>query len=282
MIKKLLATAMIFGLAACGGGGEYEHRMFSTFDATQSDQPGFTSTTSPPALNAQDSVRDQLRGKGDLAFQIPGAKDGNFVKYLPHLEEVAKHRDRFKWIYVFDEMFYSPQRGVEIGALEEQITEAALTVQWYGFKSAVSMMPDVILHPDFRMRNFKAFDVIAIDVYPSNITTDFGCNYYPSNPTANLLACSYYKLREMGYTGEIWYMYQAFGVPSDPKLRENLAMQRETIQNAPSIGINGLISFGYDMYPEYEAPLFGLKGTEYDALVSCAEWCLPQTIPTNR
>lgn len=194
-VKKLMSVALLSGLVACGGGGEYEYRMLSTFDATQSEQVGFTSTTSPPAYDAKESVESQLRGVGDIALQIPAVKDGNFRKVLPHLHEALKHRDRIKWIYVFDEMFYSPRGGVRIGEWEHEITEAALTVQWYGMKSAVSMLPEVILDRNFRLANMKAFDVIAVDVYPSNIgpgrEQELGCDPVTDNPGSNLLYCSF-------------------------------------------------------------------------------------------
>lgn len=263
---------MVIALTACGGGGDYDHRMTSVL-GTYSQERGFDSMTSPPAYDAQESISAQLQGDGDIAIQIPPARDGNFRPYLSHLVEATKHKDRIKWFYVKDEMFYSPVHGVQIGQFEDEITEAALTVKWYGLKSAVSMLPDVILSPAFKMKNINAFDVIAIDVYPSNITSNLGCDPVTNNPGSNLLYCSYQKLRALGFTGEVWYIYQAFGNPYDSKLREHLEQQRETIKDAPSIGVTGLVSFGLDMPATYEAPLYGLKGTNLENLVTCSDWC---------
>lgn len=274
--KKLLGiAALALGLAACGGGGDYDHRVISVFDINNADQAGFTGTTSPPADDAQESVANQLKGRGEIILQIPAVWDGNFAKYLPHLLEADKHHDRITTIYVKDEMFHTPRGGVQIGLYEQETTEAALAVQAHGFKSAVSILPQVILAPNFKLANMKAFDVIGVDVYPSQLAGDGNLNCAPvtDNPVSNLLYCSVEKLRTMGYTGEIWFLYQAFGDPRDPMLKQHLQQQRETILQAPTIGVNGLVSFGYDMYSTYEAPLFGLKGTSMDPLVSCAEWC---------
>jgi hypothetical protein len=266
MMKTTLFVLAVL-LSGCGGG--YETRMMVTWDATAPAEVGFDSTISPPGLDAAQSIASQLRAPGDLMLSVPGAKDGDYAPALEHLVEAAKH-ERFKWVYVHDEMFWTRDRGIVIGHLEDQITEAARYVKAYGLKSAVSILPEVVLHPDFRLKDPQVFDVIAIDVYPS-MGIDWnprGCRY-SENLYSTMLHCSIRRLRALGYTGEVWYIYQSFGLHGDAQLAQRLAMQRITIEEAPLMGVTGLVSWGYTYSSAYEPELYPLKGTPYAPLVNC-------------
>lgn len=277
MKTALLVLAVL--LSGCGGGG-YDVRMMVAWDATAPAEAGFDSSTSPPALDAAQSIASQLQAPGDLMLQVPGAKEGNYGPALAHLIEATRH-PRFKWVYVHDELFWTRERGIVIGHLEPQVTEAARYVKAHGLKSAVSILPEVVLHPDFRLADPGAFDVIGIDVYPS-MGVDWnprGCRY-SENLYSTMLHCAIRRLRALGFTGEVWYIYQSFGLHGDAQLAQRLAMQRITIEEAPLMGVTGLVSWGYTYSSPAEPELFPLKGTPYDDLVNCDRFaCGAMAVP---
>jgi hypothetical protein len=112
----------------------YEVRMQVQWDHGATQDAGFNASASPPVLDPVESVRLQLQAPGLIGLQIPNGSDGNFSPALPHLQEAARHKDRIKWVCVFDEMFWS-QGHIVIGYLEPQITQAALTGKAYGMKA---------------------------------------------------------------------------------------------------------------------------------------------------
>lgn len=278
-IFRVTLAVIVALLSGCGGGG-YDVRMMVTWDATAPAEVGFDSTISPPGADPVQSIAQQLLAPGDLMLSVPWTKDGNYGPALAHLIEASKN-DRFRWAYVYDEMFWTTD-GIRIGHLEDQITEAARYVQAYGLKSAVSILPEVVLHPDFKLKDPQAFDVIGIDVYPSmGIDWDpRGCSY-SENLYSTMLYCSIRRLRELGFTGEVWYIYQSFGRHGDTQLAQRLAMQRITIEEAPLMGVTGLVSWGYTYSSPYEPELFPLNGTPYAALVNCEVLaCGAMTMPS--
>jgi hypothetical protein len=178
--------------------------------------------------------------------------------------------------YVYDELFWSGT-GVEIGRHETAALGAAKTTRDAGLKPVVVILPDVILDPAFKVSDINAFDVIGIDVYPSIRPRDASqlgtCKYKDgANLYSSLLHCSVQKLRAQGYTGDIWYLYQGFGLHSLPvaELTAQLKKQRETIAAAADIGAVGLMSWGEFLgAPEIarEPDLYPLAGTPLAALL---------------
>jgi hypothetical protein len=273
MVPAFSALLLVLWAAVPAHAASYEVRMQVQWDHGATQDAGFNASASPPVLDPVESVRLQLQAPGLIGLQIPNGSDGNFSPALPHLQEAARHKDRIKWVYVFDEMFWS-QGHIVIGYLEPQITQAALTVKAHGMKSVISMLAEVILDRAFVLQNPNAFDVIAIDVYPSGgVGSRSATCAFNDNPYTTMLSCALQKLRGLGYTGQVWYAYQSFGSSRDPDLAQHLVTQRIAIEHGPYIGITGLISFGYHMPVSAETPFYGLRGTALDPLVNCITPC---------
>ncbi len=135
----------------------------------------------------------------------------------------------------------------------------------------------MILHPDFKLKDPGAFDAILIVNYPSiYINQDAGGCVMSVNVLTNLLACSIAKLKAIGFTGEIGYVYQCCGISPNgtplidtlaASLLDDLKTQRETIAAAPALGVTWLVCFGLYPWDRLTAPLYSGKGTPIEALV---------------
>jgi hypothetical protein len=221
-------------------------------------------------------IKNQMAVPGNLVLGTPPTKPGRLEVLQPYVAEAAKHPSRFKWVYLYDEMFWEGSVGgmhIDIGAHEQEIDSAARAVHAMGLKTIVTVLPDVAFDKNFRLAEPGAFDVIALDEYPSSRLADTAPCTFSANATVNRLHCAVERLRRAGYRGEIWYVYQAFVNRADAKLDEHLREQLEAIRVAPSLGIVGLVGFGYDVEFPAEPRLAQGKGTEYEALISCAAGC---------
>lgn len=274
MTRGALLFTIALGLAACGGAGgsqsDYATKLIVQSSPQQANGAGFNASAvfpELPELDAAKGVAQQLLAPGAVDVTLyPSTKGGNFQALPGYLQEAAKHADRARWVYVYDELFWESGR-IAIGAHEPEIVAAAHQVQQAGLKSSISILPEVILTPGFALQDPAAFDVIMIDAYPSlRFTADLsGCNF-TGNTNTQLLHCSVQKLRDAGFKGEVWYIYQAFGDSQDADLVAKLQQQRETIALAPSFGVTGLVSFGFYMKPN-PGPLYAGEGSPIASLV---------------
>ncbi len=278
--------ALAGALAGCGGGGEGD-RLPRAIRAMQNTQgaaqvfpvqmmtrlghsgpiemdDGFNASAITTDLqDIAESVRAQAAAPVDVALTFRYPKD---ITEYDHLEEywreVQKHPN-IKWVYLYDEMFWDGN-GIEIGRNEQAITRAARMVHSVGLKAAVSILPEVILDPKFAFGDINVFDVIAVDVYPSLGIDWRTVPSYAADPNLyfTMISQSVRKLRDMGYRGEVWYIFQAFGDPQDRDLAAHLQLQREALARAPSIGVTGAVAYGfYDQRANLPKPLYPAKGT---------------------
>jgi hypothetical protein len=284
-------------LASCGGGGgaspasappaqapqprasSYQHIALVNQTEDVLQLPGFdTSFLSVPPWVPDDpvtSVARQTAYPGDVGIVMsPEPKKAGFGNLGQYLAAASGHPN-VKYFYVYDEMFFE-NGAVSIGAREDEIDAAARTVQSAGYKAAVTIMANVILDRGFRLKDPGDFDAIAIDLYPSALlNTDTGGCTYNANPYTTLLYCSIQRLRAQGYTGQIWYAFQAFALKSESlaDLLPRLQLQQETIAQAPSLGVVGVIPYGLYWSLPPDSPFVPGHGSPFEPLVDCRSGC---------
>jgi hypothetical protein len=232
--------------------------------------PGFNASVVTTGLqDIAASVRAQAAAPADVALTFRYAKQvGEYDCLGEYWAEVRRHPN-IKWVYMYDEMFWEGNQ-IRIGYNEQAITKASRLVQSVGLRTAVSVLPEVVLDPNFAFGDINVFDVVAVVVYPS-LGIDWRAG--PERTDANLyfatLLASVRKLREMGYRGEVWYVFQAFGDPDDALLTEHLELQREALARAPAIGISGAVSFGFydDRHTNLPNGFYPGSGTDFEPLV---------------
>jgi hypothetical protein len=217
----------------------------------------------------QADVQAQMRLPGARMLVTTPTKGDAFDGFYRYLE-VAKLQQPggFRWAYVYDEMFWEGN-AVRIGAYESDIVAAARRAQAYGMKSTISMLPDVILDRNFRLSAPDAFDVIGIDVYQgveNRVAPPASCQVM-NNVYANLLWCSLQRLRQAGFKGEVWYIFQGFIDPRKGDATQFFALQNQVIALAGAHGISGVVNYGYAFDFPQEEPLARGKGSAYDALL---------------
>lgn len=266
MIKKIipLLISTSFMLISCGGEPEKTE--------TQKDIPKLESVLLPsndssfdlkdaPKHNIymlsnknqdpKESVKIQSEfSDKDAILYFGNTKFIGFEKTKDYVDEADANK--FKYAYVYDEVFWFDNK-IQIGKDEDKILELAKYIKNKNMKTVVSIMPYVILDDKFNLKEINTYDVIAIDVYPSMMPTKDTKNCkYNENIYTNLLYCSQKKLHDLGYKGEVWYVYQAFGMHEEniSSLIENLKIQRNTINEVHNFGITTVVPFGYYLSKE--------------------------------
>lgn len=220
------------------------------------------------------SVLAQSRLGGNVMLWAGFTKGEGFDRFPAFVEQARKYPN-ITHAYVYDELFWTGQETV-IGLDEAAILQAAQLARAAGLKTVVTLMPDVVLDPAFRLADGNAFDAIGLDVYPSarpHIVSQLGTCRYSDNLYSNLFYCAARKLRAQGYTGQIWYVYQAFGSHQETadQLRRELTLQRETINDAARLGADGIVPWGLHLGAEQIAAepfLYQLAGTDLEGLVA--------------
>lgn len=290
----LLAFAF---LASCGGGGggaspgpapaqapqvrvssyQYAALVNQTEDVMQVPGFGISFLSVPPWVpdDPVTSVQRQSSFAGDVGIVVsPAPKKVGFGNLGAFLTAASGHPN-IKYFYVYDEMFFE-NGAVSIGAKEDAIDAAARTVRAAGYKATATIMANVILDAGFRLKEPNDFDVIAIDLYPSALLNgDTGGCTYNQNPYTTMLYCSVQKLRAQGYTGQIWYAFQAFALKSEApaELLPRLRLQQETIAQAPSLGVVGIIPYGLYWSLPPDSPYVPGHGSFFESLVDCSGGC---------
>lgn len=153
------------------------------------------------------------------------------------------------WQYIYDEMFWGAGLTIDIGLDEAAINTTAATVRAAGFLATVSILPGVIMDASFALVSPNSLDVIGIDIYPSGFLIENPSlqAYYnaQANPYISILEDAKNKLRQLGFLGEIWYIYQdgddTWWVPQMTPTQKQL--QYEAVKWAPYNGIPGLVSY---------------------------------------
>lgn len=217
------------------------------------------------------NVLAQSRLPGEVILWAGFTKGEGFSRFPAFLAEARKYPN-IRYAYIYDEKDWDGARYVP-GLHQSAIYQAADQARAAGLRPVITIMPDVILQPDFSL-DVNRFDVIGIDIYPSGRPSGMpaldACQI-SANPMSNLLGCGIAKLRRMGFTGKAFYVYQAFGVHSDHNLLSGLSLQREMIDSARALGADGVMPYGlYFGAAELAAEpnLYPLAGTALEALVT--------------
>ena len=218
------------------------------------------------------SVAEQSLLPGKVLLTVGPTRTSGFADFSKYLQEAVKYPN-VQYIYLYDELFWTGN-SIAIGKDEAETLAAARLAHAVSLKTVVTILPYVVLDPAFTLADSNAFDVIALDLYPSMVWSGNhlgGCRYN-DNLQTNLLYCSIRKLRLTGFKGEIWYVYQAFGVNTKPleTLKVELAAQRDTIAAAPGFGVTGLVPFGLYLTADQIAQepfLFQGQGSAIEPLV---------------
>lgn len=222
------------------------------------------------------SVAEQSKQPGDIVLWTGDTKDEGFENFKAFIDEACQYAG-IRYVHVYKEMFWENPGFLALGARESQIASAANYAKVKGLEPIISLMPDVILNPDFSLKRINVYSAILIIDYPSiNPTIRLNdmvvaCSY-SKNLTTNLLYLSVQKLRALGFVGEVWYIFQAFGLSTltSDVLTRDFLQQCETIEDAKNIGVTLVIPYGLylgDSDLEANPALFQGKGTIYEALI---------------
>lgn len=203
LFKSFLLSIVLF-LGSCGGGDPMRYMVV---------HPGQT---------------EQYTMAGEKLYVLP-------YKDLSMLPQVLSSTDAVA-VYVYDELFWQDRHT------EAEVVAAARQTKAAGFYTLITMLPESVLSNTLSDPN--AFDVIGIDIYPTlGIDWDTrGCTYN-NNLYTTMLYCASKRLREQGYTGEIWYVFQNFDLAQ--MTPEQKKAQDETIMAAPSLGITGIVAYSF-------------------------------------
>jgi len=177
---------------------------------------------------------------------------GNFVGKIAHMLGLKFGHDGM-WLVVRTDDNH--QLGEVCLTLDPKEAEAFLDVKplMDNPKSLEDIFDNVAaskyFNPEvFKLENINAYDGISIDVYPSIRPTVplLGSCRFSDNELENLFYCSAQKLRSLGFTGEIGYIFQGFGMrgESHDHRMSYLIKQRQAIDNAAAMGATAVMSFG--------------------------------------
>lgn len=285
-IFLLLLTTTIVG---CGGGSDVSSVSQSTPVVIPVVKPLLTCSMSPTShlvqyegddcsiyttseKNMFSSFQLQQQAKGDLVLWGGFTKKSGF-NGLELLVDLASTDKRFKYGYVYDEMFLELE-GVSLGAKEQEITQAAAYVRSKGIKAVVSFVPEIVLMDDFKLKDANFVDILALDPYPAAVLYPdkwYG-PLFRDNHNTHVLYYSIKKLKDSGFIGNFWYIYQAFYVEGTPHevILDQFKKQRETLALAQSFGVTGVVAFGWELGEEElkaEINLRQGKGSLYEEAI---------------
>lgn len=236
--------------------------------------PGGAAQSAFPPV-AQDAYNQSTLGPNVMLWV--GGKTPAALDRFPGLLYEATKYPNIKSVYVYDEYCWGPNPTITFPCqYETEVHNVARAVKAAGLKSVIVMMPQVILHPGFSSPDINAFSEIGIDIYPGMLLDEnlWGC-HRGVNILEDFLMCSIERLRTLGFTGKIGYVYQAFGLAhrSDSQNFADAAAQRIVIDNAKAgkYDIGEIVPWG--MYlgvteRAMEPALMPLGGTPYEYLVA--------------
>lgn len=273
---NILMLLVITLLTACGSQAQPLKVFVQPSDRVVA-APGYAAMVQPlQEPNVALSVWKQSQLPGPVILWVGAKQDRaqTIANFPATISEATKYPGKFPYVYLYDEAGWC-DTGICYWTDEDVVLQGAALARSVGIKTIITILPDVILDPRFALKDINAFDDISIDVYPSIRPTTpnlSGCRF-SDNLLENLFFCSVSKLRQLGFTGQIGYIYQAFGLHSEPPgvLRSKLELQRQAINNAAAMGADAVMPWGlYLGAPEIarEPDLFQLGGTEYEGLVT--------------
>jgi hypothetical protein len=203
MFKTILLSILLL-LGSCGGGETVR------------------------AIHVQPGQEFQYTTAGEKLQVLP-------YKDLSTLPQVLQSSDAMA-IYVYDELFWQDRHT------QDEVAAAARQVKQAGFYSMITMLPESVLTNTLNDPN--AFDVIGIDIYPT-LGIDWntrGCTYN-DNLYITMLYCASKRLRDQGYTGQIWYVFQNFDLAQ--MTPEQKRAQDATLMAAQGLGITGFVAYSF-------------------------------------
>lgn len=209
------------------------------------------------AMTPLESVNWQAEIPGRLVLVPGNARELGDLSFHKKSIDIASKNKRFEYAYIYDELFWTGKNN-QIGLYENEVLNLSSYAKSRGMKPIVTFIPTVVLDPQFKLQNINAFDVIALDPYPlfndlNKIGLDQvpGCKYGDgSNILSNILYCSSQKLKQMGFRGKLWYLYEGFGSSTlsneeQIKLSNNFKVQQQqTIRDADKMGFDGISPYG--------------------------------------
>jgi hypothetical protein len=219
------------------------------------------------------SVQQQCAASAGNVILWIGARSLYSVERLRIMLDEAHKCPQITHVYVYDEIGWTHE-GLNMKLHRAEIYQGVRMVRAAGYKVLVTILPDVILRSDFDW-DVSQFDAISIDVYPGIRPTQpdlHGCFFTAiNNYLANLAYCSAQKLRSLGFTGQLGYIYQAFGINGVPEsqLKADLILQREAIDYAEAMGFDAVLPFGMYMGAAEQArePIYPLGNTKFRRLI---------------
>lgn len=269
MRKSLIGLLMLITYFLCGCGGSGAEPTLRKAHINPSD--AIIATT---GYDLQIMVNDDPNPVTSIALQAtqtgsliawPGStKSEGFGKFTQYLAEIAKY-PQFTHVYLYDELGLGPGGTYDLSD-QTAVLAASTQARAQGLKTVVIYWPDAVLKPDFTLGIANGVDIIGVDIYPNIYPAGSIPAVYGNRYSDALLACIT-KLRALGFTGEIWYVYQAFTLTTnDPEwLHDELVLQRETIDGALGIGAQGIVPWGMYLGAgelEREPNLVPLENTE--------------------
>jgi len=273
-------TALLLAAILCGCGGTQARP--TNVCLQPSDGPVYmagcdVSVLTSNKVDVAANVAQQASVPGEMILWA-GKKQNwerTVAQFPAIVAESKKYPGKFNWVYLYDEIGWCPT-GLCWFDHEDKVLEGAAYARAAGLKTLVTILPDVILDPRFALKNINAYDGINIDVYPSIRPTvpDFGTCRFSGNHLENLFYCASQKLRQQGFTGQIGYIYQGFGLrgESHEHRMAYLMQQRQAIDNAAAMGATAVMAFGVVLGAEEQAAepiLEPFGGTPY------APWVAP-------
>jgi hypothetical protein len=219
------------------------------------------------------SVQKQCAASSGNVILWIGARSLYSVERLHIMLDEAHKCPQITHVYVYDEIGWTHE-GLNMKLHRAEIYQGVRMVRAAGYKVLVTILPDVILRSDFDW-DVSQFDAISVDVYPGIRSTQpdlHGCFYTPiNNYLANLAYCSAQKLKGLGFTGQLGYIYQAFGIYGVPEsqLKADLILQREAIDYAEAMGFDAVLPFGMYLGAAEQAkePIYPLGNTKFRRLI---------------
>lgn len=255
VISLLVGTLVI----ACGGGSSLNppppviQKALVHPSDRQMDATGYAyNIRTTEGMSIADSVAAQAALPGNVILWPGRVRDLGYGDLTTLFTTAATHAN-FTHFYTYDELGW---KNGTIDFADVQIAHnAAVQATTYGLKPVVTLMPRVVLDPNFSLPDVNIYKVIVLDPYPT--VGGMGVTGVPwkGNLMSSLLHGSVIKLRGMGYTGDFWYAYQAFSVAGtdDAANRAMFTTQREAIADALALGMSGIIPFGLDLGPDAKA-----------------------------
>lgn len=189
------------------------------------------------------------------------------ANYPTLIAEAAKRRDVFQWVYAFDEMNLCPT-GPCLGRDDALVHQATQIAHAAGLRTIVTITPSVVMTPGFVLPDS---DAISMDEYPATLDLSVnlqGCRF-DGNPLSDQWFCAKKKLRAMGFTGMVGYVWQAFGLigQSDASLYWQLLAQRQTINSAEAMGADAVMAYDCHLSNAFGEAIKQLCGTPFEGLV---------------